>query len=490
MASCNIQEIINTYKNFSEIPTSKLQEFSTSDWIELIKKYPEAERTAKNYTNGWLAILLEEPYLAHECDKWNEFTVYDWRKFLSSQPQFEENAKACGYNPDTGEFDVVFDKDDITSDDVEIDIEKISEFVVNVWSRDDEKLFAAFKSNPPIEYYIAVVGAMLGGTYPYAAAKNCSEIFLKVANQLIDEFYNIGDEENADISLSDIESLGKYFNAVMFSFEDKTLRNTFYNEIMENVRWSWLPNDAATLWQILPDFAVWQLLYNPQDADQCLCFNAFKGYHWCALLIEHPEFRDIALKYEGFRKMFLKHDEEDDGSWHVGYLEVLNYWGVLLSRQPSFKDLCEKYHGFDHMCSMSPNPPPSGAVEVLIEGLRPRLQLIGYDDDELTHYYQTESGWLALLKSTKDFDALCDKLKAWCSLSEKEWDELVETRPELAEKRAQDWSKAEEEYPFFDFDNVPHESDDWNEYDVGGVFNPNLYIEQNWCDKIWEKVNE
>ena len=40
--------------------------------------------------NGWLALLLEKPELASECDKWEKFNSWDWSRLLCKQPQFAD----------------------------------------------------------------------------------------------------------------------------------------------------------------------------------------------------------------------------------------------------------------------------------------------------------------------------------------------------------------------------------------------------------------
>ncbi len=73
------------------IGMDKWEEFSVSNWEEfLLSGKPRFEKKAKEYKNGWLALLIEKPELASECDKWEKFNSWDWSCLLSEQPQFAD----------------------------------------------------------------------------------------------------------------------------------------------------------------------------------------------------------------------------------------------------------------------------------------------------------------------------------------------------------------------------------------------------------------
>ena len=110
------------------------------------------------------------------------------------------------------------------------------------------------------------------------------------------------------------------------------------------------------------------MLKIPGDAEKCKCFNLFKGGYWCALLSKHPEkFEAIADKYEGFKKLLYFHEECDEGSWHVGYSELLSYWGNLFVDQLRFKEKRRLHNGFADLCSESPDPLPSEVLKCFLE---------------------------------------------------------------------------------------------------------------------------
>lgn len=346
-------------------------------------------------------------------------------------------------------------------------------FPANIFdfSVDDEVKYEEMKKHPDMKSQMALIGMYrYGPGFQYTAMKGASEFISNMINMAVDK----GDSKAQKFILN-------FINAFMFGFDNKDLRNAFYREISFSLR-------DESLWRISPDMAVRHLLETPEDAKECKCFNLFKGGHWCALLSKYPEkFETIADKYDGFKKLIYFHEESDDGSWHMGYTEVLSYWGNLLRAQPRFKEKCRIYNGFADLCSESPDPLPSELLDCLVNGEEIRVQLIGYDEDEFDEYYSGENGWVELLKSTKEFDAEFEEFQAYYSLSDDDWNEVLKVRPEL--ERLKPVERDLEKYPSFDFsDSCRCENDDWNECDVGGVENPELIPNRSRISKLWYEI--
>lgn len=339
------------------------------------------------------------------------------------------------------------------------------------FSIDDEVKYETMKKHSDIKSQMELIAMYrYGPGFLYAAMKGAAEFISNMISMSLDK----GDTKAQTFILN-------FINAFMFCFDNKDVRNAFYREISLYLR-------DESLWRISPDMAVSHLLETPDDAEKCKCFNLFKGGHWCALLSKHPEkFEAIADRYDGFKKLIYFHEESDDGSWHVGYSEVLSYWGNLLRAQPRFKNKCRIYNGFADFCSESPDPLPSEVLECLFKGDEIRVQLIGYDEDELSEYYSGENGWVELLKSTKEFDAEFEEFQAYYSLTDNDWNEVLKVRPELGKLKPAE--RDLEKYPSFDFsDSRRCENDDWNECDVGGVENPTLILNKTKISKLWDKI--
>lgn len=339
------------------------------------------------------------------------------------------------------------------------------------FSVDDETKYNEMKKHSDMKSQMALVAMYYYGPgFQYMAMKGASEFISSMISMSLDK----GDTAAQRFILN-------FINAFMLGFDNKDLRNAFYREISFSLR-------DKSLWKISPDMAVAHLLKTPDDAEKCKCFNLFKGGHWCALLSKHPEkFEHFADIYDGFKKLVYFHEESDDGSWHVGYTEVLSYWGNLLRAQPRFKEKCRLYNGFADLCSESPDPLPSEVLDCLVNGEEIRVQLIGYDEYEFDDHYSGENGWVELLKSTKEFDAEFEKFQAYYSLSDDDWNEVLKVRPEL--ERLRPAERDLEKYPSFDFsDSRRCENDDWNECDVGGVENPELFFNENKISELWDKI--
>lgn len=335
----------------------------------------------------------------------------------------------------------------------------------------DEAKHEEMKKHSDIKSQMALAAMYcFGPGFQYQAMKAASEFISSMICMSIDK----GDTKAQTFILN-------FINAFMFCSDSKDLRNAFYREISFSLQ-------DEFLWNISPDKAVSHLLKIPGDAEKCKCFNLFKGGHWCALLSKHPEkFEAIADKYDGFKKLLYFHEECDDGSLHVGYSEVLSYWGNLLVAQPRFKEKCKLYNGFADLCSESPDPLPSEVLKCLFEGNEIRVQLVGYDEDELGEYYSGENGWVELIKSTKEFDAEFEAYQAYYSLTDDDWNEVLKVRPEL--KRLKPQGRDLEKYPSFDFsDSSKCENDDWNECDVGGVEPTELFLNENRISELWDKI--
>ena len=89
------------YKEFKETflnPTQKdsienfngWEAFSTDDWEDILCEQPQFLEKAKEYTKGWIALLIKNPEIESECGKWEEFYTQDWRDLLRKQPQFAD----------------------------------------------------------------------------------------------------------------------------------------------------------------------------------------------------------------------------------------------------------------------------------------------------------------------------------------------------------------------------------------------------------------
>ena len=266
------------------------------------------------------------------------------------------------------------------------------------------------------------------------------------------------------------EFIANFLGAFMLRMKDKYDRNFFYADLFTNEMQFWQEEDEEVLWRAIPEFAARKLIEHPELAGECLCFNMFKGYHWCALLSAQPQLSGLAEKYAGFRKLIYFHVEEEDGSWHEGYHEIINYWGNLLQAQPQFKDKCREYGGFD-FCSQSPDPLPRESLECVARADFRRSQPeAGYDWRELEACYQRENGWVGLLKSTKEFDAEFEEFRGYRYFMEEDWEELLKARPELAKYKTE---KCEVKVSYyFDFEDLCHadrehcEHDGWNETDM------------------------
>lgn len=341
----------------------------------------------------------------------------------------------------------------------------------------DEK-YEIMKKNSDANSQARLIAMTKAGSFEYAA--------MKAASEFISEMISVANEKN---DAQACKFIINYINAFMLAFSKDT-RNAFYREVMSRFDMFDYTDEASPfLWRIIPDFAVRHLLDKPADASKCECFNLFKGYHWCALLSEKPEFEKLADKYDGFRKMIYYHEEQNDGSWHIGYTEVMSYWSNLLKAQPSFKDKCKQYNGFADFCSESPDPLPTESLNCLVNGENRRIQLIGYDDFELDEHRKGENGWVELLKSTKEFDTEFEEYKAYYSLNEEDWKNLLATRPELGKFKPAERNL--EIYPCFDFDDSDKcENDQWNECDVGGIEKAYIIVNLKKIRELWDKVSE
>ena len=69
-------------------PFQKWYDFNANSWNNLIEKQPQFEEKAKEYLNGWCAILQTKPKLADECKCWEKFDIINWFALLRNQPQF------------------------------------------------------------------------------------------------------------------------------------------------------------------------------------------------------------------------------------------------------------------------------------------------------------------------------------------------------------------------------------------------------------------
>lgn len=84
------ETFLNPTQNDSIENFNGWEAFSTDDWEDILCEQPQFEKKAKEYKNGWLALLLEKPELASECDKWEKFNSWDWSRLLCKQPQFAD----------------------------------------------------------------------------------------------------------------------------------------------------------------------------------------------------------------------------------------------------------------------------------------------------------------------------------------------------------------------------------------------------------------
>lgn len=84
------ETFLNPTQNDSIENFNGWEAFSTDDWEDILCEQPQFEKKAKEYKNGWLALLIEKPELASKCDKWEEFNTVDWSRLLSEQPQFAD----------------------------------------------------------------------------------------------------------------------------------------------------------------------------------------------------------------------------------------------------------------------------------------------------------------------------------------------------------------------------------------------------------------
>ena len=41
----------------------------------ILYEQPQFEKEAKEYAEGWIALLMKNPVLASECVKWNDFWI-------------------------------------------------------------------------------------------------------------------------------------------------------------------------------------------------------------------------------------------------------------------------------------------------------------------------------------------------------------------------------------------------------------------------------
>ena len=334
----------------------------------------------------------------------------------------------------------------------------IAKFPMSVFvrTRSDEDIYNELKDNADEDSQTALCKVFGEGAFPYAYMKEASKFICKYIEMAVDK------EDSSACNF-----IYNFINAFMLSgdCDYKDLRNAFYRELMSFV--NWYPSESEEiLWRAIPDFATRKLIKNPDLADECLCFNLFKGHHWCALLSAQPQFSELAEKYDGFKKLIYYHDEMEDGSWHSGYTEILSYWSNLLQAQPMFREKCKEYNGFADFCSQSPDPLPRESLKCLTTAEPRRIQLVGYDDDELEAHYKGENGWVELLKSTKEFDKEFEEYQAYYSLMEDDWNDLLKARPELAKFKPVERNL--EIYPCFDFEDSEHcENDEWNENAVG-----------------------
>ena len=84
------ETFLNPTQNDSIENFNGWEAFSTDDWEDILCEQPQFVEKAKEYKNGWLALLLEKPELASKCDNWKEFSTVDWSCLLSEQPQFAD----------------------------------------------------------------------------------------------------------------------------------------------------------------------------------------------------------------------------------------------------------------------------------------------------------------------------------------------------------------------------------------------------------------
>lgn len=402
-------------------------------WIDVLKAHPQFFdkcNEVKNFDGYiWEQILLKQPQLAEWCDKWHEMNPSVLKEIVEKNPEIND----------------VMERQQ-------------AEFPMSVFVRtkSDEDIYNELKDNADEDSQTALCKVFGEGAFPYAYMKEASKFICKYIWMAV---------EKEDSSACNF--IYNFINAFMLSgdCDYKDLRNAFYRELMSFV--NWYPSESEEiLWRAIPDFATRKLIKNPDLADECLCFNLFKGHHWCALLSAQPQFSELAEKYDGFKKLIYYHDEMEDGSWHSGYTEILSYWSNLLQAQPSFKEKCKEYNGFADFCSQSPDPLPRESLKCLTTAEPRRIQLVGYDDDELEAHYKGENGWVELLKSTKEFDKEFEEYQAYYSLMEDDWDDLLKSRPELAKFKPVERNL--EIYPCFDFEDSAHcENDEWNENAVG-----------------------
>lgn len=96
------EELVELLKEDASL-ASKFDEYSLWDrfyfdnWRNLLSDQAQFKKKAKHYASGWVAILILNPELAQECDKWEKFDDWEWCKLLSEQPQFANKCDRWEY---------------------------------------------------------------------------------------------------------------------------------------------------------------------------------------------------------------------------------------------------------------------------------------------------------------------------------------------------------------------------------------------------------
>ena len=79
--------------------------FTPNRWRRLLAARPQLIEKAKKYPSGWVAILLDHPNLADECDRWNDFKIWyshdrndgrAWHQLLMNNPQLADKCDEHG----------------------------------------------------------------------------------------------------------------------------------------------------------------------------------------------------------------------------------------------------------------------------------------------------------------------------------------------------------------------------------------------------------
>ncbi len=76
------------FKDFNQRQWLSLVSFKNKDLIEEAKKYP----------NGWAGLILKYPHFAYECNMLSDISPQSWVEILNSHPELEEKCNIESFN--------------------------------------------------------------------------------------------------------------------------------------------------------------------------------------------------------------------------------------------------------------------------------------------------------------------------------------------------------------------------------------------------------